>query len=649
MQHELFSHVAMALVPEQGRREPRLWVRCLRVWSEPGRLIRSLDLRPGLNIVWSPDADAGGNDPIGHGGGKTTFCRMLRYCLAEDTFSPEDQRKRILEAYPKGMVGAEVMINGTCWAVVRPFGRQDPIVVKTARSLDDAFDPDTQKSALPHFKRALAEEIVGPAGDLMPSSIHADRRWEAVLAWMTRDQECRLRHHFEWRDPDTDSHSPVGGRSKEDILAIVRASIGALTIEEIEARSREEAQSEELSRLKSELNRIQWQILRTGAALNKTYAKEQIAASEGSLDLMLVKKIAEEWFRAALELPTDSATELFPARADRDRAAVHLRELEDRQTEATIKIESITRTLSLVRAELPKESAELDRNKNPVCPICKVPLDAALTSGCQLAKECDLDELQERVRAREAEIETLGNDVSALRSQAAPLKAEIALARQVFEHADRTVSRLEQAAFARSREIRDAERNADEIRRHEELVRERDDTAEAVASQEEALEQTKHVINELRQSRAAVIRDLSVKFDGVIRDLVPGGVSGQAVLDGRGLSLKVEFGGDRSTAAIESWKIVAFDIAALAMTIEGNTSLPGFLLHDSPREADLGFSLYERLFRFIGKLEAVGPAPLFQYILTTTTEPPKEFRGEPWLKMQLRGAPANERFLRVDL
>jgi hypothetical protein len=85
------------------------------------------------------------------------------------------------------------------------------------------------------------------------------------------------------------------------------------------------------------------------------------------------------------------------------------------------------------------------------------------------------------------------------------------------------------------------------------------------------------------------------------------------------------------------------------MTIEGNARLPGLLLHDSPREADLGMSLYERLFKFVRKLEEIGPAPLFQYIVTTTTEPPKEFRKEPWLKLELKGSPANERFLRVDL
>lgn len=111
---------------------------------------------------------------------------MLRYCLGEDSFSPTDQRDRIIETFPEGMVGAEVMIEGTCWAVVRFFGRRQPLVVRGANSLDDAFSPDIQKTDLAAFRAKLADEVVGDAGALMPSSIDTNRRWEAILAWMTR-------------------------------------------------------------------------------------------------------------------------------------------------------------------------------------------------------------------------------------------------------------------------------------------------------------------------------------------------------------------------------------------------------------------------------------------------------------------------------
>jgi hypothetical protein len=83
--------------------------------------------------------------------------------------------------------------------------------------------------------------------------------------------------------------------------------------------------------------------------------------------------------------------------------------------------------------------------------------------------------------------------------------------------------------------------------------------------------------------------------------------------------------------------------------MEGHSRLPGFLLHDSPREADLGRSIYDRLFEFARKLEGFGPSPLFQYIVTTTTEPPGEFHSEPWLRLMLHGTPAAERLLKIDL
>ncbi|MHA7599860.1 hypothetical protein ACX12L_07945 [Alicycliphilus sp. T452] len=119
-------------------------------------------------------------------------------------------------------------------------------------------------------------------------------------------------------------------------------------------------------------------------------------------------------------------------------------------------------------------------------------------------------------------------------------------------------------------------------------------------------------------------------------------------LDGNGLKLGVQFGGERSSPAIESLKIIAFDLAVMCMSIEGETQLPAFLLHDSPREADLGLSLYHRLFNMVVALEGQEHSP-FQYIVTTTTQPPTAFQKAPWLRLELHGSPATERLLRCDL
>ena len=42
-------------MPARGLSQPRVWVRRIVLWSQPGQKIRDISLRPGLNIVWSPD------------------------------------------------------------------------------------------------------------------------------------------------------------------------------------------------------------------------------------------------------------------------------------------------------------------------------------------------------------------------------------------------------------------------------------------------------------------------------------------------------------------------------------------------------------------------------------------------------------------
>src|SRR5690606_6457223 len=116
-----------------------------------------------------------------------------------------------------------------------------------------------------------------------------------------------------------------------------------------------------------------------------------------------------------------------------------------------------------------------------------------------------------------------------------------------------------------------------------------------------------------------------------------------------GLELTVDMGGDRTTAAIDSLKVLAFDLAALCLSIEGATRVPAFLLHDSPREADLGLSIYHQLFQLARELEEQTRQPLFQYIVTTTTRPSDDMTCAPWLRLSLRGSPGPERLLGCDL
>jgi hypothetical protein len=404
-----------------------------------------------------------------------------------------------------------------------------------------------------------------------------------------------------------------------------------------------------LSSLRSELGKLEWQIQRTSSAIKQSLQSTNNSISAPDLDAPVLKSIALERYTNLLKLPPGSPVDLDLARRQRDIARTELRALEDALRDAIVRADEKDKSLSFIRAELPIASAVMVAGQNPICPICKVPLDTALSEGCGLATECDLEELQRRVARLEHERRDEEQELAKLRGIQSPLKADIAVSTQKLQGLDRTVAALEASLLESSNQARAAQRNIDETDRFAGLVAERNSKVSSIQENEVKLTKARETLAAHRASAADIIGDLSRKFDTVMRELVPADISGKVVLDGLGMQLKVELGGERSTAAIDSWKVVVFDLATLVMTIEGRTRLSGFLLHDSPREADLGMSLYARLFDFARNLEQFGPSPLFQYIVTTTTEPPPEFRQEPWLCLTLKGAPAEERLLKADL
>lgn len=649
MPPSLFADPPWNVAPEPGRTQPTLWVRRIAIVREPGQFVRDIHLRSGLNIVWSPDSGTAG-EPMGHGGGKTTFCRLLRYCLGEDSFAPEGQRRAIRAQFPAGSVGAEILLNGVPWAVVRSLGdRRRDVVVENA-TLEDALREEVEATGIGRLRVAITKAILGHAAPLMPSSVGEDGAWEATLAWATRDQECRFGDHLQWRDPESDSHSPVRGLSGNDLLMIVRAVIGALSSEEIAAQDRASEQSRSLTAHRSKVERLDWQIERL---------HEGLSAALTLNDLGLGTPMASDSFKStataglakALKLPVASiTTDLRVARAKSDEARQEFQRLNTELEGVAIRIDEREKMATFMRSQLPEAHARLTKERNPVCPMCEVPIDTALAEGCGISTvTCDLQALQVRISNLRTETEREEREIAELKGRRAALKIDFQSARQRLESASCTLAAIERTQYDRSNAVREAQKLMDDTERYELLLRERSLAAAAVDTAAKRLESTRDSLFAHRASVAESIHNLSRWFDTTMRELVPGEIKGRVKLDGNGLTLTVELGGERSTAAIDSLKVVAFDLAVLVMSMEGRTHFPSLLIHDSPREADLGLSIYSRLFEFARKLESFGPEPLFQYIVTTTTEPPDGFRNDTYLRLIVHGGPASERLLRVDL
>lgn len=646
-QRELFDETPLKLVPRKGGSEPRLWVRRLILKADDKATIRDIPLKPGLNVIWSPDS-AGAAERIGHGGGKTTLCRLIRYCLGEKTYGTHDQLESVATKFLNARVLAEVRLDGETWLISRPLGiARGDHAVRGEDVLQFTGWP-AEPTGMQPFRDAATQAFLGPSAALMPSSIPTDERWLAVLAWITRDQECRFSHLLEWRSPDSGSQSPVSGRNKsqEDRLAALRIALGMLGPNELKATQERNQASAQLAVNRSELANVLWHIakLKRGV-LSRLGDKGQDDISRLQLE-ELERRTGEFVARVRGEDDGRLAARLREARIQLEETAKEQGRLQSAAEGMKAKIALHEYEAKVARSEIPELSAQNLRANAPFCPVCKVPLDKVRAEGCSIALvDCDLDELAASLADARQRAHQADQDVAVLRGQLDGLEYTVAAAIQAGERAQNFLERLELEASQRSEIARQAERASDMVHDLGHEVGEAERLTKKVSDLEQAQDTLTTSLAEYRKESAAVVQMVSERFSAIFSGMVKTNGRSSVRLDGNGLQVKASADG----TAMTSFAVVLFDLAALTLAIEGKTQQPDFLLHDSPREADLGPSIYAEIFHFVHALEQVGTAPLFQYIITTTTEPPEKYRGSPWLRLQLQGAPEDERLFRVNL
>jgi hypothetical protein len=659
-QPDLFGPAPLSVKLPLGGELPTLWVRWLTIWKAPREVVRSVELRPGLNFIWSPDpADAGARaaaddaattGELGHGAGKTLFCRLLRYCLGEDRYAPDPQRLSIGTAFLNGWVSAEVMLKGRPWAVLRPLGIGRGHFAVEGVLPEQLFDRMSEPTGMAPLLDAIEHQILSAkAARLMPVE-HRHDAWRVALAWLTRDQECRFDHALDWRAAESDSDSPTRSMSRSRLQDALRVLLAAISPEEMELQLSANAQGEAHRAKLQESARWQWSCEQLRAELLRSLELPASAVPDGRLSIDLLRQTARQKLAQAAKVdPAVDVSQLGELRQRTRDAAQAVTELEQHLTVLSSNLPLHESLLRQLRAELPGSSARVRDAEVPSCPICEVPIDRALAEGCKLSRRpADLaglrqrhQELTDQIAAKEAEIETV-------KQHAAAAQGQLPAARATRDKLREALTKAERLTDSRSSAWGQGRRRLDDIQRLEHAWAAWEQAQTQVFQLQEEIDAKRERLAAFRDQQAAVFASVSTFFDAVIRAVVGPTATGRISLDGNGLKLAVQWGGERSTAAIESLKVIAFDLAVLCMSMEGATRLPAFLVHDSPREADLGLSVYHRLFDLVSGLEGATTSA-FQYIVTTTTQPPPEFQKEPWLRLELRGAPPEERLLRCDL
>lgn len=657
-QPDLFGPAGLSVQPPPGVTEPALWVRRLTIWRAPGEPVRTIDLRPGLNFVWSPDpadlqaarASDAAQDDVGHGAGKSLFCRLLRYCLGEDRFAPEAQRQSIGRAFLTGWVSAEVLLRGKLWGVLRPLAVGRGHFAVEGVMPEQLFDRLQEPTGMAPLLQAIEQQVLTPAVARRLPSPHTHDAWRVALAWLTRDQECRFDHVLDWRAVESDSESPVRDMSRGRRQDAMRVLIGAISKDEMALQESLAARTEAHKTQLQDSARREWACDRARRSIIQALGLRPDEVPAGKLGIESLRQSARQQLaRVSAVSPGVDMSDLDDLRRRSREADQHVLELSNQQAALDASLPLQRQLLSQFRGELPLMSVAMRDAEVPGCPLCEVPIDRIKAQGCKLSHKLpDLDALRrkhkdaiQKVGAQQAVVDGVVDSIIALKPQ---LSAAISVRdrlRHALGQAEMLHTQRSAAWFGARRLLDDIQRLADDRDAWEQAQRQ-------VAELATQIEADREQLAAFRERQATVFDRLSTHFDAIIRLTVGATASGRVSLDGNGLKLGVQFGGERSTPAIESLKVIAFDLAVLCMSIESRTHLPAFLLHDSPREADLGLSVYHRLFQMVAMLEG-SERSVFQYIVTTTTQPPPAFQKLPWLRLELHGAAATERLLRCDL
>lgn len=647
---DLFQPQEIELVTPEGQSEPRLWVRRLAVWQDASTKLRDISFRPGMNIVWSPDLETNNAGATPHGSGKSTLIRLIRYCLGEQHFANEQQRMLMASRFPEGFVGAEVIIDGTCWVVTRPIGMNVPFRAEPANKIEDSFERLLASAEHETLSGIVSDAFFSPFRDKVPAEVGPEKLWDAILPWLSRDQECRLDDIFHWRSDSSQSGSIAHGLGKPSKLTIIRLAIRALSSNELGAQANIRRLTQDREMLKRKLERLNWQLERMFEDVANSLG---VSADRDPNDEASRREIID---RARENVAHATGRKHQPATDMSDDLTTRRRDLFAKRKETGSRVErarSLLETLpvqiSALRAEQGTEQATLDTGVVRRCPICRTDIDTILAKGCGISlQRCDLDAVRARLNEAENKIRGLEGQQQNVPSEIAKLENELSGIDKELETLDQEYARREQALTQHEGIIAKARQLVRDAERLDESAKEFDQDRKALSDIENRIDGLRDTADLERSKAAALVSLLNERYRQIVAGLMPEGVEGKVRLDGKGLHPEITYGSASvTTAAVESFKIIAFDLAALLLAVEEKADLPAFLIHDSPREADLDGTIYGNLFRLMQKLE--GDQPLFQYIVTTTTSPPPDLTNDPWLRLTIRGSPAEERLLGVDL
>ncbi len=659
----------VSLKPIEGREQPAVWVSKLAVFKEwpPSQetLLRQIELRRGLNILWARPSGGTGNAArlAGHGAGKTTFCRLIRFVLGEKTPGTEQFREGFRSKFSNGWVLAEVFLNGKRWLVGRPLSDTGyhPFARKDGALMDE-FPKSPSRVGFADYEDALDAAVFGE----MRLRTLADKGdtldWLRLITWLARDQEAHFSGLLEWRHKESDSKSPE--MSHDDRGNLVRLVLGLVEKEEQRLLTEFASKSQGHEQKSRDRGKMEFAVERERLKLEAALAVP-VAQPDDPL-------LRQEVDRQVTELRAKTDPKRIAARHESELSAA-LSVIGTRQAESNLTqdlVDEWEEAFELEKSRLagtpppapkpqPKDSSRLFlRNIGPFPGYCSHELNRAWREKCPIADERpkDDDEVTQAVNATQQEahpavskLAILERELERRRKLAAPRKVALEKAQaELTAIREKHRQELEQAEAP----WEESKRIAGLLDAYKTACRDLDDWDEELNRLRADKESLSRQLDALTEQHQKLVNHFGELFNYVVQQMLGDVVTGSVRFSGKSIVPELEYHGPRDSAALKVVRWLAFDLAALALGITDSAAHhPRFLMHDSPREADLAAAIYVTLFNAAHALEGGEPesAP-FQYIVTTTEPPPEQLNRPPWVLNPVLDASVEEgRLLSVDL
>ena len=612
---------------------PRLWVETLWLLDSLTAIqpLREIPLQRGLNLIVSPP----GTGSSGHGVGKTAFCQLLRFVLDDplwsdgSTLRDELLRSRELK---EGAVAARVHVAGETWTVLKPWLHQKQY--RASRTADwrqlAANDAENEFAAYQAALRRHLVEIL-PVQKLPGSEQPIE--WHQILAWCSRDQNARYHSYYQWRADGSGFSWPA--KSPAALMQIVLGLLpDGTTLRELDGTTKTlEKHKADLQALREEsarlLKHVRHQLARRLDALASTpFRKDSL------LDHSSLIGIAKQRHDAYQQ-------ELLAIEAERQELAAQRQASMEKRTPLKVRIDLLTNRIRQDEAFAAGDMQEVERLQKEATSLQQLLLTRC-DAGNRLLEECEhvmervtLTQIDRRLcmTQRQRSKEALENELLPLRRRLVELEAEMAPISDeltVIEKRDAALTTRHAQSMSADQLLSDA---IEDYELYGDIATGKS-TSPEIGSLERQLESTQRRHGQLQiqlvKERDAVAgrhQVISSTMQAVAKSL-PSFHWGLLSNDDKHRNRPFQMGPMHSTT-FKVLEILAGDIACLIDSTSLESHHPGFLLHDSPREAEMSESM---LWALLGHV-ASGNSNAFQYIVTTSTEPAEVLKSFERLRL----------------